>query len=302
MNASIIARLLALGAIWGVSFALQRVAVPSMGTTLVAFGRLVLAAVALLLLIKALGRPLNWRQRWRDYLLVGALSSAVPFWMFAYAAGHLPAGYSAILNATTPMFTVLLAWHAGTRPSLSKFVGVIVGVVGVGLIAGFGAVQLNLESSLAFGAGLIAALMYAFAAFATRKRFAGTDPFVVAAGSVSASTILLSPLALRDLGTLAHVSGEAWLAITILGLVCTGAAYMLYFGLLRDAGAERATTVTLLVPMFALGWAFVLLHEPIAWRDVAGCALVLFAVSLVFEKWRWPARHRAVALTAISKQ
>lgn len=287
MNRSIILRLVLLGAIWGGSFALQRIAVPEFGTNLVAFGRLAIAAAAMLTVLALTGRALNWRERWRDYAILGAINSAIPFWLFANAAHALPSGYSAVLNATTPMFTVLLTVLAGARPSASKWLGVVVGIVGVGLIAGFGAVPLTVKTVLCFGGGLTAGFLYAVASIDNRKRFAGADPLVVATGTLTASALLLSPLALLDVRE-ATFTLPAGTALLLLGLVCSAAAYAIYFGLLRDAGPERATTVTLLVPVFALGWGALLVGDSVGLIDLAGAALVLFAVTLVFEKIRLP--------------
>ena len=297
-NTRIGAKLALLGAIWGGSFALQRIAVPALGANLVAFGRLALATEAMLLLLAALGKALDWRARWKDYLILGALNSAVPFWLFAHAAPYLPSGYSAVLNATTPLFTVLIAWSLGTKPSGSKLAGVVVGLVGVALIAGFGVVAMTGSTTLAFFGAMLAGFLYAVAALETRRRFAGSDPVLVATGSLSASTLLLAPVALIGIEA-AHVTAPALIALALLGLVCTALAYAVYFGLLRDAGPERATTVTLLVPVFAHIWGALLLGEAITTAEVLGSGLVLFAVALVFEKLKWPKRalQTAVAIT-----
>src|SRR5258706_865711 len=280
MTPSMIFRLALLGAIWGGSFALQRIAVPALGANLVAFGRLATASVAMLLLIAALGKRLEWRARWRDYFVLGALNSAVPFWLFAHAAPYLPSGYSAVMNATTPLFAVLLGWQAGARPSPSKFGGVALGVIGVALIASFGVVALTGVTALAFGGALLAGALYAVAAMETRKRFNGSDPMAIAAGTVAELILLLAPVAGFDLGS-AVPTTSALLALGLIGLVCTGWAYVVYFGLLRDAGPERATAVALLVPVFAHIWGALLLSEAITVTDVIGSALVLFSVALV---------------------
>ena len=297
MNASIVIRLAVLGAIWGGSFALQRIAVPELGANLVAFGRLLMASLAMLARIALLQKPLEWRTRWRDYVVLGALNSAVPFWLFAHAAPHLPSGYSAVMNATTPLFAVLLAWHAGSRPSASKLGGVVLGMVGVAAMAGFGAVALSTPTVLAFAGALLAGALYAVAALETRRRFNGSDPLVIAAGTLSASTLILAPVSVIDLPTATYTWAGVG-ALVLIGLVCTAIAYALYFALLRDAGPERATTVTLLVPVFAMVWGALLVDESISLIDVFGASLVLVSVALVFEKLRWPSRARPAAAAA----
>jgi drug/metabolite transporter (DMT)-like permease len=293
MSAGIVARLVLLGAIWGSSYLFMRITVPAIGAAPTAGGRLALAALLLVLLVRAMGRRLEWRARWRDYLVVGLLSSGVPFLLFAYAAHHLPAGYSALLNSTTPLFAVLIAFAAtGFRPSGSKSLGVLVGIAGVGILAGFSAVAWNAGVALAFGACLVAALLYAFAATEIRKRFAGADPVAVAAGSMVAATLVVGPVALYELPAAWPASGPLF-ALVVLGVVCTALANVIYFGLVKQAGAERATTVTFLMPLFAQVWGALFLGEGISAATLAGLGLVLFAVALVFE--RVPGLARLIA-------
>ncbi|HEX3896827.1 MAG TPA: EamA family transporter, partial [Rudaea sp.] len=140
MNAKTLTQLILLSMIWGSSFMFQRITVPALGAGVTAAGRVLLAALALLALLAATGRKTDFRARWRDYLLVGIGGAALPFVAFAFAAYWLPAGYSAVLNATVPLFTVLIGWVGGPRPSTSKLTGVVVGVVGVVTLARFGTV------------------------------------------------------------------------------------------------------------------------------------------------------------------
>lgn len=293
MSRSILVRLLLLGAIWGSSFLFMRMTVPALGTATTAAGRLVLGATAVFMLLKLMGRSLEWRARWKDYLVVGLLASGIPFLLFAFAARTLPAGYSAVLNSTVPLFTVLLLWatlHA--RPSASKLLGVAVGVLGVATLARFGPLELSLATLAGFAACLLASMLYAIAAVQARKRFATTDPLVVAGGSMLAAAFALVPTVILDPPT-ALPSLLPLLALLTLGLICTGAANLLYFGLLRDAGSERATTVTFLIPVFAQLWAAAFLDEPITAAAVVGCTLVLLAVALVFERIPGPQRWLA---------
>ena len=287
----IVWRLLLLAMIWGSSFLFQRVAVPEVGTGVTAGGRIALAAVALWLLLAALRRPLQWRRHWREYVICGALNSALPFVCFAFAAKYLPAGYSAVLNAMVPMFTVLLAWATTQlRPSLSKLAGVVLGLLGVGVLARFGAVAPSAATVAAFAAGLVAALCYALAALRMRAEFRDNDPLAVATGTQIGSTFLLLTWLVATFPT-SLPSQAALGALLMLGLVCTALAYALYFWLLRDAGSERAVTVTLLVPVFAQLWGLVFLHEPIGTASLVGLGLVLLAMALVFERLRWPRRR-----------
>jgi drug/metabolite transporter (DMT)-like permease len=275
--------LVLLGAIWGCSFLFQRITVPVIGAGATGAGRMALAALTLLAVLLVLRRPLQWRARWRDYLLVGSVVMGLPLLCFAFAAHSLPAGYLAVLNATVPMFAVLIGWAQGTRPSTSKFAGVFVGILGVATLVKFGSLELTWQTALAFGATLMATLMYAIGAIMVRKRFGSADPLVTTAGNLIGGALPLLPLAAVTAPDTVPASGVI-MALIALGIVCTGVAYALYFRILKDAGVERATTVTFLVPLFAQLWGSLFLHEPITWASAGGCVLVLSAVALIFER------------------
>lgn len=283
MNARTLTYLLLLGMIWGSSFLFQRITVPVFGVATTAVGRIVLAAIVLLGVVVASRRRLNLRARWRDYLLVGLIGSGFPFLLFAFAAHSLPAGYSAVLNATVPLFTVLIGWGAGTQPSTSKWFGVLVGILGVVTLVRFGVVELNWMTLAAFAGTLLASVFYAFNARTVKARFADVDPMVVATGSQIGAAIPLVPWIALDppvhTPTLA-----ATLSLIALGILCTGVAYALFYRLIRDAGSERAVTVTFIVPVFAQIWGAMFLGESITLASSIGCGLVLFAVALIFER------------------
>lgn len=288
--------LVLLGAIWGSSFLFQRITVPVIGAGLTGAGRMALAAVTLFAAILLLRKRLDWRARWRDYLVVGSIVMGLPLLCFAFAAHSLPAGYLAVLNATVPMFAVVITFFQGGKPSLSKWAGVFVGILGVATLVKFGALELTWQTALAFGATLCATLMYAIGAILVRQRFGGADPLATTAGNLIGGTLPLLPLAVATAPSVVPSLGVT-LALIALGIVCTAVAYALYFRVLADAGVERATTVTFLVPLFAQLWGAVFLHEPVTWASAGGCALVLFAVALIFE--RVPGlRPRALAVAA----
>jgi drug/metabolite transporter (DMT)-like permease len=274
-------QLLVLGMIWGGSFMFQRITVPALGAGVTASGRVVLAAIALLVMVAFTKRKTDFRARWKDYLLVGLGGAGLPFVAFAFAAYSLPAGYSAVLNSTVPLFTVLIGWIAGTRPSTSKIVGVVVGIFGVVTLARFGTVTLNGMTIAAFGGGLVAAILYAFNARTVKARFADSDPLVVATGSMIWASIPLMPWGVYSLPPQWPLG--AVLALVAVGVLCTGIAYAMYYKLIKEAGSERAVTVTFLVPIFAEIWGALFLGEAITWASAIGCGLVLIAVALIFE-------------------
>jgi len=283
MNFRILTQLLVLGMIWGSSFLFQRITVPVLGAGTTASVRILLAALVLGAALAFLRRPLNWRLRWRDYVVVGLINSGIPFLLFAFAAYSLPAGYIAVLNATVPLFTVLIGWVGGPRPSNSKLTGVFVGILGVATLARFGTVTPSWMTAAAFAAVLLASVLYAIGARAVRTRFADADPLTVACGTMTGALLPLLPVALYTMPAQLPSLGVSG-ALLGLGVVCTGLAYAIFYQLIREAGSERAVTVTFLVPLFALLWGALFLGEPITWASAAGCALVLFAVALIFER------------------
>ena len=295
MNFATLAQLLLLGMIWGSSFLFQRITVPVLGVAVTAVGRIVLAAVILVAVVAATRRSLQWRTRWRDYMLVGLIGAGFPFLLFAFAAHSLPAGYSAVLNATVPLFTVLIVWASGTRPSASKLVGVVVGIFGVVTLARFGTLEMNWPTIGGFAATLLASVLYAFNARTVKARFSDVDPMVVAAGSMLGASLPLLPLIAIDPPTQLPALGAAVWSLVALGVVCTGFAYALFYRLIQNAGSERAVTVTFIVPVFAQVWGAMFLHEAITWASAIGCGLVLLAVALIFEKIPGFARSQLVA-------
>jgi len=273
--------------IWGSSFLFQRVAVPELGPNWVAAGRLMLGALVLVIVMLAMRKPLHLRQNAGAYIWIGFINSALPFWLFAYASITLPAGVTAVMNSMVPLFSVLLLWVMGERPSFGKFAGVSLGIVGVAMIVGFGGLPMTLATALGVLAGMGAAALYAFSAMEIRKRFTQVDPLAVATGSLLGATLALLPvLFIAPMPSTVEVT--PWLMLLPLGVFCTGIAYFLYFKLLHDVGSTRATTVTLLVPVFALIWGVLFLHEHPTLLSLVGMGLVIVSMMLILEKVKLP--------------
>jgi len=287
MNFASSLRLILLAMIWGSSFLFQRVAVPELGPNWVAAGRLILGALVLVIVMLAMRKPLHLRQNAGAYIWIGFINSALPFWLFAYASITLPAGVTAVMNSMVPLFSVLLLWAMGDRPSFGKFAGVTLGIVGVAMIVGFGGLPMTWATALGVLAGMGAAALYALSAMEIRKRFTNVDPLAVATGSLLGATLALLPVLF--IGPMpSTVEVTPWLMLLPLGVFCTGIAYFLYFKLLHDVGSTRATTVTLLVPVFALIWGVMFLHEHPTLLSLIGMGLVIVSMMLILEKIKLP--------------
>src|SRR5215204_1556982 len=275
------AGLFLLGALWGGSFLFIRVAVPALGPFLLVELRVGLAAAALFLYALAAGNMPKIRSRWRSFLVLGFLNAAVPFSLISAAEIHLTASLAVILNSTTVMFTAIVAavWM-GDALTARKFVGIILGVVGVTVLVGWDPVPLNgvvLSSTLAM---LVASLSYALGATYAKHAFSGIPPLGMALGQLSGATALLLPLAVVSLPERAP-SSVVVLSMLGLALLSTAVAYMIYFRLIENVGPTSTVTVTLLVPVFGLLFGVLLLEEPFGPGTLAGLGIILTSVVLI---------------------
>lgn len=268
--------LLLLGAIWGGSFMLQRVAAPEFGALALVELRLAFGAIVLLPFLFVAWRVMRG-SLWR-LALVGLLNSAVPFVLFAWGAERAPAAIGAITNAMAALFAVLVAWMMfGERIGPRRSLGVLMGFAGVIVLVGGSA--MGLGAAAAAVAGTLAALCYGVAGNLVKLWFSHLPPVATAAATLSWSTVLLAPLAWAY-WPLETPSAAAWASALTLGVLCTGAAYALYFRLLSRIGPTRAATVTYLVPLFGVAWAWAVLDEPLTWFMAVSGALILVGVAL----------------------
>jgi len=275
---------LLLAAIWGASFLFMRIAAGELGPLPTAALRVAIASLFLWPILRLRGQTGLLRQNWRPVLFVGVLNSGIPFALFAFAVMHISTGLSAILNATVPLFGALVAWGwLGDRPGLSRSLGLAIGFGGIVLLAG-GQVGFKPDASglspiWAVLACLGATTCYALAASFTKKHVPALPPLVTATGSQIGATLALAlpalywhPSKLPDL--------QGWAALLVLGVLCTGVAYILYFRLIERAGPARVLTVTYLIPVFALAYGVVLLGESVTlWMLLCG-AIVLAGTAL----------------------
>ena len=270
--------LLLLAMLWGASFLFMRIGAAEFGALPTAAVRVAIATVFLLPLLLLRGQAAAFRQSWKPALAVGVLNSGLPFAFFAFALLSINSGLAAVLNATTPMFGALVAWAwFGDRPGASRILGLVIGFVGVAMLAGRGA---GFHSGADEGAArwaiaacLAACICYAFAASLTRKYLVGAPALATATGSQIGATLALA-LPAFWLWPAQIPSLQAWLALVAVGVACTGLAYILFFRLIEHAGPARALTVTFLVPVFALFYGAVFLGEEITqWMLI--CAVVI---------------------------
>jgi len=269
--------LIALAAIWGASFLFMRIAATDFGAFALVEVRLALGAAVLL--------PFLWQARarftrahWLRLALIGSINSATPFVLFAWAAQRSPAGIGAICNAMAVLFTALVAFlFYGERIGPRRALGLLSGFVGVVVLAS-GKVA-GASIGVAVAAGTLAALLYGIAANLVRRHLADLPAAAVAAATLLCASLMVAPLAIATWPT-TPIPPASWLSAVLLGVVCTGAAFVLYYRLIQRIGAPRAVTVTYLVPLFGVAWAWALLAEPLTTTMAVAGALILGGVAM----------------------
>ena len=285
-----ILRLLSLAAIWGASFLFMRIIAPVLGTAPSAFFRVAIAAVGLLVILALMRINWDFRGKFKIVLLLGMINSGIPATMYSVAAQVLPAGYSAIFNATTPLMGVLIGglfFHE--KLSLAKIAGVCLGLFGVGILTRAGPMAFDLQLLLGALSCLLATTCYGFAGFLARRwldQAGGLDSRLAALGSMLGATLLLLPLFAYSTFTQPPASWggwSVWLSLLGLGLVCTALAYILYFRLLSSVGPVKSMTVTFMIPLFGVLWGALLLDEPLSMAHLYGGALIGAALWLVLQ-------------------
>jgi drug/metabolite transporter (DMT)-like permease len=270
--------LLTLSLLWGASFLFSEVALEEVPPFTLVLGRVGFAAIALLAVVYASGHrmPRGWAA-WRPFLAMGALNNLIPFSLIIWGQTEITGGLASILNATTPLFTVLLA-HFLTRDERitpCRLAGLALGIAGVVAMVGPAALHGLGVHLLAQIAVLGAALSYAFAGIYGR-RFRDQPPLVLAAAQVSASTLMMLPVALLvDRPWTGPLPGVAtWAAILGIAILGTALAYILYFRILATAGATNLLLVTFLIPVSAILLGTAILGERLDPAHFLGMALV----------------------------
>ena len=291
MNRREWAMLVTLSVLWGGSFFFAEIALESLPPLTIVTLRVGLAAITLWLVVLALKLPIpNSPPIWILFLTMGLLNNVLPFSLIVWGQSQISSGLAAILNATAPLFGVIVAGILLRDESATplKITGVVIGFAGVIVMMDLSSIATS--SLLAQLAILAAALSYACASvYGRRFKATGLNPILVAAGQVTGSTLLLLPIALWVDGNdpYANVPAQVWAAIISLAMFSTAAAYILYFKLLASAGATNILLVTLLVPVSAilLGWLF--LEESLQTPHIIGMAMIALGLSAIDGRlWR----------------
>jgi len=270
--------LVTLSILWGGSFFFNAVALADLAPLTIVFARVAIAAVALWLVIAVTGqRPGASVSLWLAFIAMGALNNVIPFTLIVWGQTRIGSGLASILNATTPLFTLILThWLTrDERMTVARLAGVVSGLAGVAILIGPRALEGLGFEVLAQLAIVAAAIAYALAGIFGR-RFRGTPPLTTAAGQLSASALMMPPLVMivDQPASLSAPSLHTWGALLGLALLSTALAYSIYFRILARAGATNLLLVTFLIPVSAVLLGTTILGEALAVRHFVGMGLI----------------------------
>lgn len=271
--------LIVLAALWGASFLLMRIAVPEFGAIPLIELRVAIAALTLAPFIIASKSIGLLREHWKPIAVQGVVNAALPFCLLAIATHHMSAGFVSIANSSAPLFAGLVAWAClGENVGQRRIFGLVMGFAGVVILL-TETLGADLDASLlAAVAAITAAASYGYGAVCSRKALVGVNPLTVAAGSqIVAAVLLLLPATWSWPDS--SISGRAIIAVVILGVVCTGLAFTIYYRLIANIGPTRAITVTYLVPVFAVVWGGTFLDESVTGPMALGGSVILIGTA-----------------------
>lgn len=274
MSTTSLVRLLTLAALWGGSFLFMRIAANPLGPVVLIEARVGFAAITLLVVAFYLKNKLKFTDNIKHFFILGLFNSALPFLLFAYSAQFLNVSTLAILNSTSPIWAAIIGVFMAKK-MLPKHVsiGLILGIIGVSVLVGWQGLRIGESVILPITSALMAALSYGIA-----TNYAKNAPQVKAYdnahGSMWASVIIILPL-LPFFPVRESLTFDIFTAVLLLGVFCTGLAYLLYFRLIADLGAPSALSVTFLIPLFGILWGHLFLDEVIGLTTLIGSILVI---------------------------
>ena len=282
-------RVVLLAVIWGWSFLLMKVALGGMTPATVTFARIALGTVVMLAVVKARGAALpRDRRTWRHFAVMGLAYSAIPFTLLAWGEQHITSALTAVVNASTGLFTaVAAAIGLGERLRPPQVAGLVLGFGGVAVASGTGTTDIVSSSGAGIGAALLASACYGFSFVYAQRHLTTVPPLVAASGQLVTGAVLSAPLALATSvadgfsPTLRQLA-----AVAVLGAVGTGIAYVINYQSIADVGPTRASLVTYLVPIVAVTVGVLFLDERFHLRLLVGGALTIAGIALIQERFR----------------
>ena len=271
---------------WSLSFIFYRIGVPEFGSLAFASLRVVLAGLTMLVfvLIKKKNRQ-GIVKNWKVLTLVGLFSAAIPFILFSFSARSVNAGVLAVLNASVPMMSGFIAsTFFKDRLSKKQILGLVIGVIGVVILMSenlFGEQSATSGSGLLpMGYALLACVGYAVGANITRNYLDNVSPVAITAGSLIIASVIMLPVAFYEFPYGKSISLTAWVSVICIGVLSTAIALIFMNQLIKSIGPMRATSITLVIPIFAIVLGYLLLGEALDTPAIIGSVVILFGTYL----------------------
>lgn len=275
--------LILLSAIWGSSFIFMRILAPVFGAFGTAGLRLFIAGTVLLIVYKWSTYKINWKRDWKFLAIVGLLNSAIPFSLFSFAALHLPASISVVINTMTPMFGALFAaLILNEMLTKQKAMGLLIGAVGVFIVSGSKSIPESPLALLSIFACIMATACYGFSGALIKKHAKEIESKALAGGSQFFAGLMLLPLVIYQ-GQSVHVTLNIALLMLVFAIVCSAVAYLIYFYLIKELGPTSALSVTFLMPVFGMVWGYLILNEQMHREMLIGAFIIILGTFLVVK-------------------
>ena len=293
MRPADLVRMVVLAALWGGSYLFMRYSVPHVGAEWVVEGRTLAGGLVLAAFIVLTRREFALARHWRGYAVIGVIGVAIPFWLIGTAVKTIDASTAAILNATSPIFSAIVAsvWIKD-RLTVEKVAGIALSIGGIAVLVGWTPRPMSGAELLACSFSLLACACYGWVSVFTKVHLREAPSSAISAVSCLIAAAALAPFTpWTAIG--APVPALAWVSVLALGFFSTGVAFILYYRLINDLGPVRALMVTLLIPVFGIFWGVLLLGEPITPGRIVGCAIVLAGCAMALGLLRLPFRRAA---------
>lgn len=272
-----------LSAIWGSSFIFMRILAPVFGAFGTAGLRLFIAGSVLLITFKFTNYQLKWKTDWKFLAMIGLLNSAIPFSLFSFAALHIPASISVVINTMTPMFgAIFAALILKEALTFQKCMGLIIGALGVFVVSGSKSVPDSTHALLAIIGCIFATACYGFSGALIKKYAQTIESKALAGGSQFFAGLMLLPFVFFQSNPM-EITANIALLMLVFAVVCSSLAYLIYYYLIKALGPTSALSVTFLMPLFGMLWGYLILNEQISRRMFLGASIIILGTFLVVK-------------------
>jgi drug/metabolite transporter (DMT)-like permease len=276
-------QLLILAAIWGSSFLFLKIVTPVIGVSMTMGSRIILAAIVMISFVAFLNKLPDYKIYWKRYIVLGVFNLVLPFTLVSYSIGFLNTSISSIINASTPLFTMIISslWLK-QRLSYTKMGGLFLGISGLIVLVGWIPLHFTPGVITALFFSFLAAVSYGLGNVYTRVHLSNAEPIKTATGQLTAAGVMAIPF-LGMSGSEPQLDTNIILALSMLAVVCTALAYTLYFNLISAIGSANTSVVSLLIPVFSILWGFLFLHETITATILIGLGMILGSLKIILS-------------------